>query len=71
MIENCQDLCDVNYGRPKNYLLFSRQNRKPSFNFINVLCLAFTLVDPESVKNTVKSSVSFYAFWIYERKSCT
>jgi len=40
-------------------------------NFLNVLRTAFALVDPESVKNTVKSSVSFYAFGIYERKSCT
>ncbi len=32
---------------------------------------AFAHVDPESVKNTVKSSVSFYAFGIYERKICT
>jgi len=40
-------------------------------NFINVIRTAFTLVDPKSVKNTVKSSVSFYAFGIYERKSCT
>ncbi len=32
---------------------------------------AFALVDPERVKNTVKSSVSFYAFGIYKRKSCT
>jgi len=39
-------------------------------NFINVLRTAFVLVDPKSVKNTVKSSVSFYAFGIYERKSC-
>jgi len=38
-------------------------------NFINILCTAFALVDPENVKNTVKSSVSFYAFGIYERKS--
>jgi hypothetical protein len=43
----------------------------PGVNFINVLCTAFALVDPESVKNTVKSSVSFYAFGIYKRKSCT
>ncbi len=28
-------------------------------------------IDPESVKNSVKSSVSFYAFGIYECKSCT
>jgi len=44
---------------------------KPGGNFINVLHTAFALVDPKSVKNTVKSSVSFYAFGIYERKSCT
>ncbi len=40
-------------------------------NFINVLYTAFTLVDPESVKNTVKSSVTFYTFGIYGCKSCT
>jgi len=40
-------------------------------NFTNVLRAAFTLVDPESFKNTVKSSVSFYAFGICGRKSCT
>jgi len=39
-------------------------------NFTKVLHEAFTLVDPESVKNTVKSSVSFYAFGICARKSC-
>ncbi len=38
-------------------------------NFTKVLCAAFTLVDPKSVKNTVKSSVSFYAFGICERKA--
>ncbi len=43
----------------------------PIANFINVLRAAFALVDPESVKNTVKSSVSFNAFGIYERKSCS
>jgi len=42
----------------------------PGVNFINILRAAFTLVDPESVKNTVKSSVSFHAFGIYEHKSC-
>jgi len=40
-------------------------------NFINVLRTAFSLVDPESVKNTVKSSVSFYTFGICACKSCT
>ncbi len=39
-------------------------------NFINVLHTAFTLVDPKSIKHTVKSSVTFYTFGIYERKSC-
>jgi len=29
--------------------------RRSGVNFINVLPSAFTLVDPESVKNTVKS----------------
>jgi len=33
-------------------------------NITNILLKAFMLVDPESVKNTVKSSVSFYAFGI-------
>ncbi len=33
-------------------------------HFINILRTAFTLVDPESIKNTVKSPVSFYAFEI-------
>jgi hypothetical protein len=42
-----------------------------SVNFINVLSAAFALVDPKSVKNTVESSVSSYAFGICERKSCT
>ncbi len=44
---------------------------RPGVNFTNILQAAFTLVDPKSVKNTVQSSVSFYAFGIYERKSCT
>ncbi len=39
-------------------------------NFINVLRTAFALVDPESVKNAVKSSVSFYSVGICARKSC-
>jgi hypothetical protein len=32
----------------------------PSVNFINVLRTAFAHVDPEFVKDTVKSSVSFF-----------
>jgi len=31
-----------------------------SVNFINILRTALALVDPESVKNTVKSSVSLF-----------
>ncbi len=43
----------------------------PGLNFINVLHTAFILVNPKSVKNTVKSYVYFYAFGICERKRCT
>jgi len=32
---------------------------RPGVNFINVQSTAFMLVDPDSAKNTVKSSVSF------------
>jgi hypothetical protein len=42
----------------------------PGVNFTNILCPAFTLIDTESIKNTVMSSVSFYAFGICVRKSC-
>ncbi len=41
--------------------------KRSGVNFTNVLRTAFAPVDP----NSVKSSVSFYAFGIYERKSCT
>jgi len=44
---------------------------RPGVNITNVLLAAFMLVDPESVKNTVKSSVSFYAYGICSNKSCT
>jgi len=40
-------------------------------NFTNVLHTASMLVDPESVKNTVKSLISFYPFRICERKNST
>jgi len=59
-----------------NLLFYKKCTRKmltkltPGVNFINILRTAFALVDPESVKNTVKSPVSFYAFGIYKRKSC-
>ncbi len=48
-----------------------RKHDWPGVNFTNILHAAFTLVDPESIKNTVKSSVSVYAFGICKRKSCT
>ncbi len=68
---------DVTYIKipfnPSVYLLCSQACHlfASGLNFINVLRTAFGLVDPESVKNTPKSSVSFYALGIYERKSCT
>jgi len=55
----------------KRVFLWLCLDGRPGVNFINILRAAFTLVDPKSVKNTVKSSVSFYAFGIYVRKSCT
>jgi len=45
--------------------------RESGLNFINVLHTAFTHVDPERAKKTVKSVLSFYAFGLHERKSCT
>jgi len=33
--------------------------QSPCVNFTNVLRAAFALIDPESIKNAVKSSVSF------------
>ncbi len=38
-------------------------------NFINVLRAAFMNEDHEFAKKTVKSEVSFGAFWTYKRKS--
>jgi len=38
-----------------------RRRCRPIVHFTNNLQADFTLVDPNSVKNTVKSSVSFYA----------
>ena len=48
-----------------------RVRQRQGVNFINILRTAFVLVDPKNIRNTAKSSVSFYAFGIYERKSCT
>ncbi len=44
---------------------------KRGVNFTNILRSAFMLEDPKSVKNIVKSLVSFYSFGICMRKSCT
>ncbi len=44
---------------------------RSGLNFINVLSTAFTLVDPKSVKRHWWPNCIFYAFGIYERKSCT
>jgi len=43
----------------------------PGVNFINVLCTAFALIDPESVKRYWRINCIFCAFGIYERKSCS
>ncbi len=39
-------------------------------NFLNVLRTDFMHADPKSVKDTQDLTVLFYAFGIYERKSC-
>ncbi len=39
-------------------------------NFTNVLCAAFTLLDPEKVKKIDNLTVFFKAFGICKRKSC-
>ncbi len=41
----------------------TRQVNRSGINFINILCTAFALVDSKSVKNTVKSPMSFLRFW--------
>ncbi len=48
-----------------------RSQDHQGLNFTIILRASFLLVDPKSIKNTVKSSVSFYAFMICKRKSCT
>jgi len=54
-----------------NVISIKRENlQEPGVNFINVLGAAFVLIDPKSVKNTVKSSVSVYAFGLRAHKSC-
>jgi len=36
---------------------------KPAVNFINVLCTAFTLVDPERAKKDSQVSIVILGFW--------
>ncbi len=59
-------ILDKSVNRPmvSNYEI---DNKRSRVNFTNILRAAFTLVDPESVKNAFKSSVSFYAFGICGR----
>ena len=45
-----------------NNLVNKLMKSTPGVNFINVLLSAFMLIDPESVKNTVKSSSSITFF---------
>ncbi len=47
-----------------------KQAATSGVNFINVLHTAFTLVDPESVKRYWWLNYIFWAFGIYEHKSC-
>ncbi len=60
-----------NESTPSKRMSESRIHNLPGVNFINVLLTAFALVDPESINNIVKSSVSFYAFGIYGRERCS
>jgi len=59
----------LKFAKVRDYAVVSLSGS--GVNFINILRTAFTLVDPKSIKNTVKSKVSFYAFGIWVRKSCT
>ncbi len=53
------------------YMTLRKRKCSLGVNFINVLCTAFTHVDPECAKKTFKSAVSFGSFGFYEHKSCT
>ncbi len=44
---------------------------RPGLNFINILCTAFTLADPKSIKRCWLLNCIFYTFGSYGRKSCT
>jgi len=43
----------------------------PGLNFTNIFIRSFYSRSSQKRKNSVKSSVSFYAFGIYRRKSCS
>jgi len=65
------------YVLAKKALSYEKSARKmlmkltPGVDFINILRTAFTHVDPECAKKTVKAAVSFGTFGTYQRKSCT
>ncbi len=52
----------------KHMNIFSKPYK--GVNFINMFTHSFYAHSSPKRKNSVKSSVSFYAFWIYVRKSC-
>ncbi len=56
------------HGYPKATIYEHKE--APGLNFINVLHTAFTLEDPKKRKKDSQVVNLFYAFGIYERKSC-
>ncbi len=63
----------IQYSERISPMCLPQQNdsRTPGVNFINVLCTAFTHVDPKRLKKTVMSALSFCTFGLREHKSCT
>ncbi len=63
-----EGLCkDLSYKKDERKMLMKLT---PGLNFINVLHIAFTLVDPRSIKRYWWLNCIFYAFVIYECKRC-
>jgi len=52
-------------SRPRTWLNILLESISPTY-----LLTAFTHITPQKNKNSVKLSVSFYAFGIYARKNC-
>ncbi len=64
--------CDDERKEGVNFTkVFCAAFTRTGVNFFNVLRTAFTHLDPECAKKTVKSVLPFYAFWLHEHKSCT